>query len=482
MTEKLTLKLHLKTAGKRPQVKKVFNKKEAPKKFVKHESNFKKPLAKPHTKAHNTAGAPTRAAAAFCISAVESGKSLTDVLPIYTKDLDPRDKAFVQELVYGTLRYRRALNITLNKYLNHSLKERFIVARALILCGFYQIVFTRTPPHAVVAATVGACSLCQCRSLTGLVNAILRNFLRQGSKLEESDDPAVKYSFPDWLYLEIKKDYGDKAPLILDNSNEHAPLWLRVENSKISTEDFKNILDEHDISAKGTDLCACALKLDEPIGVDKIPRFSQGLVTVQDLSAQMASPLLELKEGLRVLDACCAPGGKSAHIMDLCPNIELTCTDISEDRLKSTLQTFKRLGRNPKVLQNDASLGLKNIEGNFDRILADVPCSGTGVIRRHPDIKWLRRQKDIETLNKTQDAILENLFSRLNVGGILLYTTCSILKSENEARIEKFLKSHQDCELLPFDMCGKHTGMYQRLPGDDGGDGFFYARLTKKSL
>ncbi|MDO5351600.1 MAG: 16S rRNA (cytosine(967)-C(5))-methyltransferase RsmB [Succinatimonas sp.] len=478
MTEKLHLKRPAITAKK--EKKGPLNKRSAPFSLKVMRSN-KAHSSKVQPK-NITAGAPSRAAAAMCISAIEQGRSLTEVLPEYTKDLELRDKAFVQELVYGTLRHRRLLNLTLSKYLNHSLNVRFIAARALLLCGIYQIVFTRTPPHAVVAATVGACSLCNCKALTGLVNAILRNFLRQGSTLESSDDLAVKYSFPDWLYKTLQNDYQDKVQTILDSSNEHAPLWLRVENSKISTTDYLEILDNHEIDAKRSPLIENALRLDEPMGVDKIPRFSQGLVTVQDLSAQLAAPLLELKNNDIVLDACCAPGGKSAHILDICPSVNLTCTDISEDRLKATAQTFKRLGRNPRLLQSDAASGLKEINGNFDKILADVPCSGTGVIRRHPDIKWLRRQKDIESLNHSQDGILDTLFERLKVDGILVYTTCSILKSENEQRIQAFLERHPNASLLPFKMKGQNVSMYQNLPGEDGGDGFFYARITKKAV
>lgn len=473
MTEKLHLKHHVATA--KVEKKLSLNKGSGISEKKSHRSS--KSLNN-----NITAGAPSRAAAAMCISAIEQGHSLTEALPEYTKDLELRDKAFVQELVYGTLRHRRLLNLTLSKYLNHSLNVRFIAARALLLSGIYQIIFTRTPPHAVVAATVGACSLCHCKAMTGLVNAILRNFLRNGAVLESSDNLAVKYSFPDWLYNTLQQDYKDKVETILDNSNEHAPLWLRVENSKISTLDYLKILDNHEIYAKRSPLIENALRLDEPIGVNKIPRFSQGLVTVQDLSAQLVAPLLELKDSDTVLDACCAPGGKSAHILDICPNVKLTCTDISEDRLKATSQTFKRLGRSPKLLQSDAADGLKEVEGVFDKILADVPCSGTGVIRRHPDIKWLRRQKDIEALNNSQDKILDTLFKRLKVGGILVYTTCSILKSENEIRIQKFLERHPNASLLPFNMKGQKVSLYQNLPGEDGGDGFFYARVTKKTV
>ena len=450
-----------------PYAKKGFNKKPF---FKKHKSN-KPSIAQ---------GSASRAAAAFCVNAIEEGKSLTEALPLYTKDLDDRDRALVQEIVYGTLRHRRLLATTANALLDHSINQRFNVARDLIICAIYQILYTRAPAHAVVSATVGACDLCKCRNFTGMVNAVLRRFLREGAHLTHSSDPCVEFSFPKWLYEELVNNYGEEKTLeIMKNSNEHAPMFLRVENSKISTVDYLKLLEEHEISASIVEESPCTILLEEPVSVDRLPHFQQGYVSVQDLAAQLASPLLNLEDGQKVLDTCAAPGGKSAHIKDLA-KVTLTSCDIDEKRLESTEKTFKRLGNEAYLVAIDFSQDVSKIEGDFDRILVDAPCSGTGVIRRHPDIKWLRRQKDIETLVNTQALILDNAFSKLKQGGILVFTTCSILKRENIEQVEKFLARHSDAKLLPFKMNGTEVETYQRLPGENNSDGFFYARFVKE--
>lgn len=427
------------------------------------------------------AGSSSRAAAALCVNAIEEGMSLTEALPKFTRDLDDRDRAFVQEIVYGTLRHKRLLSTTASGLLDRGLNQKNNVARTLIICAIYQLLFTRAPAHAVVSSTVGACQLCRCKQLTALVNAVLRRFLREGAHLSHSADPCIEQSFPQWLYEELVQDYGEeKAYEIMRSSNEHAPMFIRVETSKISVENYLKALETYSMNAKAAEDCPGAVMLEEPAGVDKLPFFEQGYVAVQDLSAQKACLLLDLKEGQKVLDTCCAPGGKSAHILDITGGrADLTCTDIDEKRLEKTSENLRRLNYQPKVMLCDVSADISKLEGPFDRILVDAPCSGTGVIRRHPDIKWLRRKKDLEVLNATQEKILDNAFSVLKKGGILVYTTCSVLKSENEKQVEKFLSRHQDAKLLPFTMDGEESGFRQVLPGQNNADGFFYARFIK---
>ena len=268
----------------------------------------------------------------------------------------------------------------------------------------------------------------------------------------------------------------------MKNSNEHAPMFLRVENSKISTADYLQLLHKQEIKATLVDESSCTILLEEPTYVDRLPFFKEGYVAVQDLAAQLASPLLELKEGDNVLDTCCAPGGKSAHILDIAPKVTLTCADVDEQRLNSAKTNLQRLNRTAKFLHLDFSADISGIKETFDKILVDAPCSGTGVIRRHPDIKWLRRQKDIKNLVTTQEKILDNAFALLNKGGILVYTTCSILKQENEDQVKKFLNRHKDAKILPFEMKGKVVDFYQRLPGENNSDGFFYSRFIKAYL
>lgn len=425
-------------------------------------------------------GSQSRAAAAKILAGVETGLSLSDLMPRFTAELDLRDRALVSEIVHGTLRHRRLLNLSLHPLLDHKLSSKYREVNTLLLSAIYQIVFMRTPPHAVVASTVGACALCKCQSFTGMVNAVLRRFLREGAHLQHSTEEAIEFSFPDWLYNKIKNAYGDKTKAILKASNEHAPMWLRVENSKIGTDDYLVLLEKCDIFAVRTPFCSSALQLEEPVITEKLPLFKRGRVSVQDLAAQLAAPLLDLKPQMRVLDTCSAPGGKSAHILDLEPTVELTALDSDEKRLASAKENLARLQRNAVFKVLDAQ-DLSSLEGEFDRILVDAPCSGTGVIRRHPDIKWLRREGDIANLTAIQAKILDSAFSKLKKGGILLYTTCSILPEENSEQIEAFLSRHADAQLLPFNIFGQSGGTFQHLPGDDDADGFFYARMIKNS-
>ena len=441
-------------------------------------SKFYKPRS--NTKAVVGQGSQSRAAAAKIIAGVEKGSSLSELMPRFTADFEWRDRALVSEIVYGTLRHRRLLNLTLQPLLDHKLSVKYKEVNTLLLSAMYQIVFMRTPPHAVVASTVGACALCNCQQFTGMVNAILRRFLREGAHLQHSSDLSVEFSFPAWLYNKINKAYGDKTKDILKASNEHAPMWLRVENSKITTDEYLVLLEKCDIFAVKTPHAPAALQLEEPVAAEKLPLFKRGRVSVQDLAAQMVAPLLDLKDNLRVLDTCSAPGGKSAHILDLVPTIDLTALDSDEKRLESAKENLERLQRKVTFKVADAC-DLSTIEGEFDRILVDAPCSGTGVIRRHPDIKWLRREADINALTQTQAKILDSAFSKLKVGGILLYSTCSILPEENSEQITAFLEKHSNAQLLPFTIFNHEGGMFQHLPGDDDADGFFYARIIKSS-
>jgi 16S rRNA (cytosine967-C5)-methyltransferase len=430
-----------------------------------------------------TIGSAARAAAAYAVRAVEHGKSLSEALPRETERLDPRDAALASEIAYGTLRHRRLLAVPLNELLEHSIPERFDAARAIILCALYQLAFTRVPARAAVASAAGACTIAHCGNMTGLVNAVLRNFLRKGGKLPDpaSVPEAVAMSVPDWFWKKIREQYGDKAREIFENENEHAPMWLRVENSRISTGEYLDMLDEAGLHGEASPLCPSAVLLDEAGGVADLPGFEDGLASVQDLSAQLAAPLLCVHEGMRVLDCCAAPGGKSAHLMDLCPDVDLTALDVSEQRIGRMKENFARLGRSPKCLAADFATdeGAAAAGTGYDRVLLDAPCSGTGVIRRHPDIKWLRREKDIPELAAAQSRMLDNAFAALKSGGVLLYTTCSILREENADQAEAFLKRHPDAQPLPFSMGGEEAAWHQRLPGEDRGDGFFYARFRK---
>lgn len=446
---------------------------------------------------HEAIGTKSRAAAAYIIHAVTSGMSLTEAIPYFTHPLglDARDHAFVQEIVYGTLRHRRKLMHTLNPLFSYKVKEKHRIIPCLLLSALYQLTYMQVPPHAVVAASVSACGACGLKGYASLVNAILRRFLREGGTLAPTESLAEEYSFPDWLFTRLEQSYTEsELKQILAQSNEKAPLFVRVENSKISTADYLAMLQNKGIEASGVDFSPCTVRLASPINVSHLPGFNEGLCTVQDLSAQLAAPLLELQTPeatpLQVLDCCCAPGGKTAHILDLNPQAEVTAIDVDDSRLQQTRSTLERLQRLPASAPHAVKVHLEVVDAQdlsqlqtqFDRILVDAPCSGTGVIRRHPDIKWLRRQKDIPALCETQQKILESAWAKLKVGGILLYTTCSILPEENKEQIESFVQNHADAQVMPLVFKGQEYQHLQRLSGDDGGDGFFYARLRKVAL
>lgn len=430
-------------------------------------------------------GAATRAAAALCVAGVENGRSLSDELPAQVRNLDPRDKAFVQSMVFGVLRHKRLLGATLHRLLEHKLEKRNDRARALLLVGLYQLSSMRVPPHAAVAATVGASKLCGCAPLAGLINAVLRRFIREGALLAEPASEAERYSFPDWLHNSLIADYGvSETAQIMARSNEQAPMWLRVENSRLSTADYLKRLDEAGLQYETTPLCAGAVKLKEPVNVPQLPGFAAGLVSVQDLASQLAAPLLaeglDAESSCRLLDACAAPGGKSSHLLDLLPQAQLTCADVEPERVKRLEEQLQRLQRHAQVLCADLS-DVSVLPGQtFARILLDAPCSGSGVIRRHPDIKWLRRQSDLPVLVENQRALLEAAALRLETGGVLLYTTCSVFPQENLKQIEWLLHTHPEFEPWPFVLGQSKSYAVQRLPGQDEGDGFFYARLRKR--
>ncbi len=428
-------------------------------------------------------GAKTRAAAALIVTKVEEGSSLNEVLPQYAKDLSAQDQALCSEIVHGTLRHRRLLLFNLKSLLDKKLKLKDRCAQNLMLCALYQLAFMRTPPHAAVSASVGAASLCRCKSLCGLINAVLRRFLREGAQLKTPSDPAVLHSFPDWLCQELTQAYGaDKCLKIMEDSNAHAPMFVRVEQSKIKTSEYLKLLNERGIEAGLCEHSPCGVHLKHALSAELLPLFNEGMAVVQDESAQLAAPLLEpLALPMRVLDCCAAPGGKSAHILDLNPKACLYCLENDPKRLESLRRYLQKLGREATTVQGDAAQlsSIKELDGLFDRILVDAPCSGTGVIRRHIDIKWLRRKKDLEKLCAVQEQILDAAASKLKPGGILVYTTCSILPCENKDQAEAFLKRHPDFKYLKFKLDGAVHDNYQRLPQQGGGDGFFYARFIK---
>jgi len=488
-------------------------------------------------------------AAAIVTQVVVQKKSLDDALPDYLKKYDEaRDKALLQELSYGTLRWHHKLDAITKSLLTKTSKKTDALVHSLILVGLYQLLYLRIPHHATLFETVAATHTIKKLWAKGLVNAVLRNFIRGQEKIlaqientpntnefagyfnhgshtlskmnlgvkpsSERQDPVwkhngarftpsvneereergrqsinsfyegyAKYSHPEWLIKLLQKSWPKNWEEILNANNDRPPLHLRVNLSKISRDDYLKKLESLNIHAKTHATSKTAITLEKPVDISALPDFYRGFVSVQDLAAQYAVDLLELKPGLRVLDACAAPGGKTAHILENTPDLqELVAVDLIDKRLEMIQNNLTRLQLSATLICGDATKPLKWWDGKkFDRILLDAPCSGTGVIRRHPDIKILRQEKDINNNAALQFKLLEALWPLLNNDGILVYATCSVLPQENQMVIEKFLLKYNNAQEKPITVSWGHkvTHGIQIFPETSGSDGFYYAKILK---
>lgn len=426
----------------------------------------------------------SRAAAAQVIARViADGKSLATLLPNDLAKLPPQDRAFAQELVYGTLRFSITLDALITPLLQKPLKQKDSDIHALLLCGVYQLRYLDTAPHAAINETVAATIVLKKDWAKGLVNAVLRNVQRQADELAESLTDWQRAAHPQWLYGKLQKSYPQELASIIAANNDKGPLTLRVNAQKITRENYLQQLHDTGIGAQICVDTSHGIRLDNATAVSELPGFSDGFVSVQDEAAQLAGELLPLAPQLRVLDACAAPGGKTAHLLEREPSLQLTAIDIDAKRLTRVQETLARL-QLPDTDCIDADVGLVDEWWNgkpFDRILLDAPCSATGVIRRHPDIKLLRTPADIEKLAGVQLRLLTQLWETLAVDGYLLYATCSVLPQENSTVIAAFLKDRTDVEEIEtVDRYGiQQLHGRQRLPEINGGDGFYYALLRK---
>ncbi len=385
----------------------------------------------------------------------------------------PAQRAALQDLSYGTLRYYGQLQSILDMLLHKSLPDERI--RFLLLVAIYQLQYGKSAHHAVVDHAVRAAQALNPR-VSGLVNAILRNFLRNQTELldQAGQHAQGKYSYPQWWIDELNAQYGERSAGILEAGNQRPPMTLRVNQRQNTTAKYLKLLERENISALRIE--PDALQLDKPVSVDKLPGFFAGLVSVQDAGAQYAAHLLDVHDGLRVLDACAAPGGKTAHILERAA-AEVVALDKDANRMQLVEANLRRLGLAAQLVVGDAAKPEKWWDGEpFQRILADVPCSASGVVRRHPDIKWLRRSTDIAGFAVQQLDILRALWRLLAQDGKLLYATCSIFQQENEQVVEAFLAHQPDARRLPVTLPDDMNG--QLLP-DGRHDGFFYALLQK---
>ena len=431
--------------------------------------------------------------AANAVNQVLSGRNLTLALPTALAvfpSATPQQRGAAQDLSYGTLRFYGEIDAYLVQLLEKPLTDDRI--NALLLVAIYQLLHDKADSFTVVNQAVHAVSQLKRPApkswAKGLVNAILRNFLRQkdqlAAKLKSSE--VATYSYPQWWVNKLKTQYPSHWQGMLETGNQHPPMTLRVNTQKISMQDYCQLLTRQDIEAKH--IGAQALILTNPAPVEKIPGFSDGIVSVQDLGAQLAAYLLEAKAGMNVLDACCAPGGKTGHILELA-DVALTALDSDETRLQRVQSNLSRMKLQAKLLVGDASMtdwwdDAKTAPQLFDRILADVPCSASGIVRRHVDIKWLRREADIASFTRQQAKILANLWQMLAKGGKLLYVTCSVFNEENQGQVDHFLQNNADATQLPFALPDDYAAaeisqINGQLIPTNAHDGFYYALLQK---
>ena len=424
-----------------------------------------------------------RAAAAGIIGDVIGGLSLNQALPTGLERVGERDRGLLQQLCYGTLRQAPRLQALLEQLLDKPLRDKDRDLHGLLLCGLYQLESTRVPDHAAVAATVGATLALKKPWAKGMANAVLRRYLREREQLTLSLDEAAAVGHPPWLYHKITAQWPAAAAAIMDANNQQAPMTLRAHCRRVDRQDYLVSLQQQGITATAGALSPYAIQLTRPMDVWALPGFAAGQVSVQDEAAQIAALILQVGAGERVLDACAAPGGKACHILELQPAVaELVAMDRDAVRLKKVSENLQRLGLAATLLVGDAAHPPAQLaQCSFDRILVDAPCSASGVMRRHPDVKLLRRERDIAQLAEQQHAILTGLWPLLKPGGTLLYATCSILDEENSQVISRFLGEAPDAQLVSADVpwgesvtCGR-----QLLPSVDGPDGLFYAVLRK---
>ncbi|MBT5230092.1 MAG: 16S rRNA (cytosine(967)-C(5))-methyltransferase RsmB [Methylococcales bacterium] len=416
-----------------------------------------------------------RVAAVHIVRAVLSGQSLTAAFDHHLKSVDLSQQPFVKAICFGTIRHYLWLECLLAPLLQKPLKAKDSDVKILMLLGLHELSEQKTADYAVVSETVNAVKPLKKMWAKGLVNAVLRNFLRQQPELMKGCDNKQEaiYRHPYWLIKILKTDWPDEWAAILTANNQPPPMVLRVNQQKTTRDDYLALLKQAKIDAEAQPVTAMGVRLQNPVDVSMLPHFAEGWCSVQDGAAQMAAELLQLAPGQRVLDACAAPGGKTCHIAETEPKLtSLLAVDSDAERLPRLVDNLQRLSLQADWQVSDFSdPGIWPEETRFDRILLDAPCSGTGVIRRHPDIKMLRNKDDIVALSQLQHTMLENAWSVLKEGGRLVYATCSILKQENEHQISRFLETHSDA----------HCDVVHRiLPGDQNRDGFYYACLNKE--
>ena len=439
---------------------------------------------RPHAVSRRPRDSARGVAHALLTGVLRDGRSLgTTRRPRFDSHLDPREKAFARELVFGTLRYLPRLEAWLAHVAPRPPRDAAI--RAIALLGLYQLGFTRVPPHAAVSTSVELTRAIGKSWAAGFVNAVLRRFAAERDAIACMGlDAKARLAHPDWLLAAFERAWPEAWESLARANLEPPPMTLRINTRRISRRRYLGVLSNHGIQAKATLHSNQGVTLGSPRAVESVPGFDEGLVSVQDEAAQLAAVLLDAPRASRVLDACAAPGGKTGHILERgAGGIEVVALDNDVRRLGDLRRALTRLGLTAEIRPGDAADPDAWWDRRpFDRILLDAPCSGTGVIRRHPDIKILRRPGDVEKMANRQKAMLHALWPLLVRGGRLLYATCSVLPAENESVIGSFLTECADSAVVQIDAAWGHPAGHGRqiLPGDDAMDGFFYAALAKR--
>lgn len=413
--------------------------------------------------------------AADAVGQVLAGRNLTGVLDSLFRmhvNITPQQRAVAQDLSYGTLRFYGRIESVIGQLLDKPLTHEGV--RHLLLVALYQLLYDKASAHTVVNQAVEAAASFKKPWAKGLVNAVLRNYLRRAEEfaVPDTQDEVARFSYPQWWINKLKQQYPQQWQSILEAGNDHPPMSLRLNLRKTTPEDFTAQLKAQQIDHELVGPQAVILR--KPMPVDQLPGFAEGVVSVQDYGAQFAAGLLDVSPGMYVLDACCAPGGKTSHILEL-TEVELLALDHDAERLQRVQSNLDRLQLRAKLQVGDAASTEVWWDGTpFDRILADVPCTASGIVRRHVDIKWLRREMDVQTFAEQQARILSSLWQLLAKGGKLLYATCSIFHEENQRQIERFLEQHKDASqlLLAYPQDGQLIPCAQH-------DGFYYALLQK---
>ncbi|CAH0130241.1 16S rRNA (cytosine(967)-C(5))-methyltransferase [Pseudomonas koreensis] len=427
-----------------------------------------------------------RLAAAKALAAVLSGKaSLNSSLPTQLDKVEDRDRGFTQDLAFGTARWQPRLSALAEKLLQKPFKTADADVEALLLVGLYQLLYTRVPAHAAIGETVGCADKLKKPWAKGLLNAVLRNAQRESETIfaELERDPVVRTAHPRWLQKSLKAFWPQQWEAICAANNAHPPMILRVNRRHHSRDAYLALLGEAGIAATPCVYSRDGIVLEAAADVRSLPGFAEGWISVQDEAAQLAADLLDLAPGQRVLDACCAPGGKTCHILEAEPALAgVVAVDLEAKRLVRVKENLERLGLDAELIAADGRDIDKWWDGKpFQRILLDAPCSATGVIRRHPDIKLTRQPDDIVALAQLQGELLDAMWKTLEVGGILLYATCSTLPTENTEVIAAFLERTPGARELDLATAAgiKQPHGRQLLAQEGGHDGFYYAKLIK---